>query len=1129
MIDFRFMAKEARDEFVTGLKEPMVPLVAAGLVGYMAIVLLNADYMREMGAANIFRNSPHVVYLMTAGQGFWLFFAWAWLYSRVVSRDRDALLHEIVLSTPRSVRQLMVGRFVGAAALASLLGLVSPLGFLIVHPLDALGAFPAGSLGPAPWGAMAWAWLVFAIPSAVGMGALYVAAAFRTRSSAGPFAVAGAAIALWMVAMVVVRSGEMDPAIATLLDPTAYAEAEEQSNAWTPKEKMTSYFAITVPFVVNRLVWSGLPLVVFALAIARLTRGSLILGTERKTQITATPEAKAGRTRIARPPKTQPSWWRATLSESRWHLWQSLGSRGAMLAIGLFFIMGVAGSFVHVVAHGEGPLIPRPELVMLKLADFSYIIVIFMVAGFVGGLMRRDDRLGFVEMIGAAPAPLSVRVLGRAVAAAGVTVVFACVPLLSALVVTALNAPSSFSLSSPALYFLGVYTPALLEVCTVAVLLHALFRSSGAAHGLTMLTAFIMVINHEINLVTYPPAQIGIPAHMAVSELAGWGPWMASVGTLALLKLSVLGLGIGLAWLAWQRDLNELVRDRWITAVLRLRSGAGLVLASSLVVIFAAESLLNRKVVDLGEYRTHAQAIENDAGWEKRFAPSTFDVTGGDVSVRLQPALRSATVTWSIGGVRSPDALLQGELPSGARLLECDVQGQRCEPEVAHDHFSVELGPCATTGCDLMLSFVVEEHGWPSPSVEDRHKTAPPKLFASQVWMTSSDLLPTLGLDPQREVRSPAERSTHGLPADRREIPTPAAVSSVGVAPAGSWSVAVECPDGWCLETPKDIAGPLDFAVAWLATPPQKTEREGVVAWHGTTHGATAGEILEDVNTIVETLATMSSMGPSPVETVMQVPRGGSFGLHGHVLWLPEDFGWDVTSGGVGQRLRRFTIAREIAATELAKATELRREPGYRLLTDGVAGWLALEVVRALEGDDAWRMLVEHQADRVVEAFGALDAPVLGLIEDGHAPWVEAYSPLSLVAWAEGIGRQEAREQIDCLIDTMRGDVRLPRAAETCLGRESAVALLGTPRSSDASLDATPDGVRVVGERWRWSDNDWQSVAPADELSRLGRDERVQVSTTLEPTEALTVVDPWPSFERSIADNVWPRGESKGE
>ncbi|MEO1234945.1 MAG: hypothetical protein AAFZ18_39250, partial [Myxococcota bacterium] len=94
----RFMLGEARHEFTANLKSSMVPLTALGMMGYLAIVLTSAEYMREMGATEVYRNSPHVVYLMTAGQTFWLFFAWAWVFSRVITRDLDASLHEVVLS-----------------------------------------------------------------------------------------------------------------------------------------------------------------------------------------------------------------------------------------------------------------------------------------------------------------------------------------------------------------------------------------------------------------------------------------------------------------------------------------------------------------------------------------------------------------------------------------------------------------------------------------------------------------------------------------------------------------------------------------------------------------------------------------------------------------------------------------------------------------------------------------------------------------------------------------------------------------------------------------------------------------------------------------------------------------------
>ncbi|MEO1512782.1 MAG: hypothetical protein AAFU70_11970, partial [Planctomycetota bacterium] len=86
----RLIFVEARREFRDGLRTPLFRYASLGLIGYLAIVLLSAQYMREMGATNVPRNSAHVVYLMTAGQAFWLIFGWAWIFARAVTRDLDA-------------------------------------------------------------------------------------------------------------------------------------------------------------------------------------------------------------------------------------------------------------------------------------------------------------------------------------------------------------------------------------------------------------------------------------------------------------------------------------------------------------------------------------------------------------------------------------------------------------------------------------------------------------------------------------------------------------------------------------------------------------------------------------------------------------------------------------------------------------------------------------------------------------------------------------------------------------------------------------------------------------------------------------------------------------------------------
>ena len=60
--------------------------------------------------------------------------------------------------------------------------------------------------------------------------------------------------------------------------------------------------------------------------------------------------------------------------------------------------MGVGGSFVHIILHADGPLLPRPDLIEPLLVEFYYLVIVFMVAGFVGVMARRDDRAGFGEI-----------------------------------------------------------------------------------------------------------------------------------------------------------------------------------------------------------------------------------------------------------------------------------------------------------------------------------------------------------------------------------------------------------------------------------------------------------------------------------------------------------------------------------------------------------------------------------------------------------------------------------------------------------------------------------------------------------------------------------------------------------
>ncbi len=272
MSSWALLSREAAHEFRASLQGPLVPLVWIGLAIYIVLVMLNADYMREMGATSVARNSPHGVYLMVSGQSVIMFLAWAWMFGQTLLRERGARLHEVAFAAPLPLRAMIFGRYLGAVGTACLIATSVLAGFAMAPVLAWIGALPPDAVGPMPWFAMAWGFLVFAMPNALFAGALYVAAVLWTRTAAGPLAASAGLALVWMVAMVVLRGGDVDPVLASAIDPTGFAEAEEQSNRWTPAEKTTAVLTLTPQLVANRVFWLVLGFSVLGVALWRATR-----------------------------------------------------------------------------------------------------------------------------------------------------------------------------------------------------------------------------------------------------------------------------------------------------------------------------------------------------------------------------------------------------------------------------------------------------------------------------------------------------------------------------------------------------------------------------------------------------------------------------------------------------------------------------------------------------------------------------------------------------------------------------------------------------------------------------------------------------------------------------------------
>jgi len=1072
---FREAGYEARQGFMTLI----TPLVFFALSAWVLTFLLNADYMRSMGAADIYRNSPHVMYLMASGQCLWLFFAWAWLFAQIVVRDRSAQLHEVVLASPISLPWLIAARFTGALVVAVFMGASICVGMLMAPLLVPLGALPASAIGPVPWAATAWSLVLFTLPNAFATGVLFLAAASWMRSNAGAFAVAALLSLIWMVSLVVLYEGDVAPFLASVIDPSGFTEVDRQSNLWTPAEKNTAMIDFTNAMLLNRGLWLFLGIALGVVLLVRLRREHLALERAPRSQA---PKVAAT---MARP--TEPvgaiadtHWWQVLVAECVWHLKISLQGFGLRLALLLLTVMGVASTWVNFVGHIDGPLVPTPEAVLSFLAQFFIVVIAFVVVGLVGTLMRRDDHDGFTEWLDASPVPLGVRLLARFGAGLGLTVLLCLVPAVASLVVTGLGAPRSLDVIFPFIHVLLTLFPAFAELCAVTVLAHAFFRRAGTAHVVSIIAAFVMFMNHELGIVQYPPAMVGFPVLAYPSELPGWAPWMPMVATLVGWKLTIVLLVFATSWIAWRRGTALTLRDRLHAARQRVLGSAGLTAAAASVLLVVLAGVLSDEFVDKGGYASTADAFQRDGDWERDWwaQASPFSVRGGDVAIRLKPSLGIGEVHWRIDGLQA--SRLHGTLPHGIALMGAQRDDRPADMQIDGDHFVVEAG--CEAPCTLTLALAVEAQGWRT------HKAAP-WLYASGVWLRAQELLPTLGHDPDRLVRSIGDRERLGLPAELPPLPTSGALRSLeGVAPLGSWtwSVAIDDGAGDFIETDAGrVEGVLAFASAWL--PEKLIEMQQLPARFliGDARRPLLDTFAADLVALRQCVA--AEFGAAPLITsVIQAPRKvGDIALYDGVLWAPEDLAWQSDGTGGGAWQRQYNIATAIARSAISARSDLRDEAGARWLLEGTAGWVALRCVEARSGFEAAIALRQRAAETIAEVFATIDKPVTQVV-DADTAWLRHYAVLSLDNWGADEGRSPGS-----MLAVLEGDPHatalLPRLARL-IGSDALDSLLGAPVRSDVAVARSDAGVEATVSSWVWQDGGWREREAENRLLLRGPD-----------------------------------------
>lgn len=1019
MNSFALLMREAWIEVRAGLRSGIPALVFLGLIGYLLMALTNAEYVQKMGASEIARNAPSLIYLMSCGCMFFLFFAWAWVFAQPALRDRKAQLEEVVLALPLSLPALLWGRFIGAAVVGALLASSLIVGFIFSPVLGWLGWVPAASIGAPAWPALGLAWGALLLPVSSGIGALYYVLALRSRGLAAPFALATVLMLLWMFAVVVLKGGDINPLLAASLDPSLFTFALAQVETWTAAQKSQSLLALTPGFWLNRALWCLLPLILLAVVLARSSRQRL-MGRRAGALLAEPPLRLAVDARLPGPLLTT-HWPQALWYETCWQIRQVLARKIWWVALGLLLVMGLLSGFVHVVWHVRGPMVPRADLTLPLLSSALFLVIAFVVAALVGLVCRRDDVEGLGEMLQATPAPIWLRLLGRVGCVSLATLLLALVPGMASLLISAIAAADSLAPGFVLIYQLLVFTPPLMELALLTVLVHALIRHSGLAYAGSMLLTFFLVLNHELGLVSYPAYEMGIAADVALSRMTGWAPWWPYLATLTTWKLAGCMVLVAVAALGLPRGPER----RRITQVrARFLGVPGVLLVSGCMGMLGSGVWLHRHLVEQGDYQSPSQERAERAAWEQRWlaGAGAWQVAGGRLQLNIDSLNRQVEGQWRLDGVTAVNRQLDAELPQGLRVTAAHVMGQAVTVEQGMHHMRVPLGECAVSGCTVELHWTLGAAGWPGEGENFW-------LGPHGVWLEARRVIPRLGFDSERWLRVPAHRLDAGLTAQVPVLPAGSAVAVQAVAPAGAWQWLIEA-DGHAVSASSEA--PLDFAYAWPEGG-SATELDDVQVLADDSRSQTRREVREDLAVMAACVARRLGSSAN-VDALSQWPTGMGISRlsNGHLL-LAQSPAWDVAAEGVGLWARRAQIAELLARRVLLDAANLRQGPGYQWLSQGVAGAIGLLCVGDVEGAQALSALVKLKADDLTTALGRDGEPVGPLSEARELGWAAFYAPLASLDWVAS----QSPEELLTLTTEIRTGQPWPAPVQGLLGAPS--------------------------------------------------------------------------------------------
>lgn len=763
----------ARFEFRYLLRNPLMWATAACT---FALFFVSISVGFELGSeGGLLENAAYATlrnYLMVSVM---FMFVTTSFVANVIIRDDETGFGPIIRSTPITRFDYLIGRFLGAFAVAALCMLLVPLAIVLgsmmpwVDPAD---------IGPNRLVDHLYAYFLLALPNILIHSAVFFALATITRSMMATYL----GVITFVFGFFVLQGSYMDQPqlekIVPLADAFGARALEDATRYWTIAERNVMLPDLEGVLLFNRLLWIGIAIGCLALAYARFRLADQgATKRERKKQKLAeraADEAPRFTATTSLPsPQHGHAAQRALLSmRTRFEIKQVVLSPAfpVLMAWGLFTTI-----FVLITQRDPDgkPSYPTTLSLIPEIEDSFRLIPLIIAIYYAGELVWRERERSVHELVDSAPMPNWGYVVPKTLAMAVVLMGALLTTVVASIVVQLSLGYTHLELDNYLFWYVLPRTWDMLLLAAVAVFVQSISPHKAVGWGIMVLFLGWQELNAGWRIVDHNLLNYGGTPPVPLSDMNGagsfWkGAWVFRLywGAFALLLL------VG-AHLLWRRGTEIRLKPRLARARRGLLAAPGRVAGAALLAFLGTGAYAYYNTNVLNGYRTPGAAEEHLADLEKRFGrfiglpqPLIADM---ELDIALYPEDRRA--------VTKGRYLLRNETTQPipeihVRLVEPDlelvsatVEGARLILDDAKHHYRIyRLDRPMLPGEERALT--CETRLWPRGF---RNGSPNTRIVENGTFLGEAQLMPIIGMSHYGLLQDPATRRKYGLP----EAPRP--------------------------------------------------------------------------------------------------------------------------------------------------------------------------------------------------------------------------------------------------------------------------------------------------------------------------------------------------------------------